>query len=92
MNAIDRLEKKNYTLYFVKSLTDKTKKTKVWLLRKNDAYGIGQLLGAVHFRYGFRQYVFRAEPNVDMSSGCQKFVSAFLDYQNTLWKSKNKGE
>jgi len=76
------LAKKTYTLYFVRAKVPKGYKTKIWTLRKDDAHGLALLIGIVHYRPSWRQYVFMAEPKTDMASGCEKFVAAFLDYQN----------
>ena len=45
----------------------------VWNTKFND------LIGIIHWRGGWRQYVFQAYPEVDMSRSCQKEIIAFID-------------
>jgi hypothetical protein len=36
-------------------------------------------IGIIHWRGGWRQYVFQAEPEIDMSRSCQKEIINFID-------------
>ena len=70
------LHEKGYTLRFIEQ-SQEHKKTKDWALWK-DSKGCSDLLGAVHWRTGWRQYVFTPEKNTDWSFGCLEFVIQFL--------------
>jgi hypothetical protein len=50
-----------------------------------------QKIGIIHFRGGWRQYVFRALPEVDMSRSCHKEIDVFIDGLMDAWK-KEKSE
>lgn len=55
----------------------------------------GEYIGIIHWRGGWRQYVFRADPEIDMSRSCQKEVTKFIDKLMDEWKDKlnnTKGE
>jgi len=52
--------------------------------KKTDKYGVwnvkfNEWIGTIYWRGGWRQYVFRACPDVDMSRSCMKEVSDFID-------------
>lgn len=47
-------------------------------------YGIGE----IHWRGGWRQYVFESKPNIDMSRSCQKEIIKFIDKLMKEWKTK----
>ena len=50
-------------------------------------------IGIIHWRGGWRQYVFQALPEIDMSRSCHKEIDKFLDKLMKEWqKKKNKGE
>ena len=51
----------------------KTHKYEVW----NDQFC--EVIGIIHWRGGWRQFVFRAHPEVDMSRSCHKEIDAFID-------------
>jgi len=46
-------------------------------------------IGIIHWRGGWRQYVFRAHSNIDMSRGCHKQIDDFIDKLMKEWKLKN---
>jgi hypothetical protein len=50
------------------------------------------LIGIIHFRGGWRQYVFQALPEVDMSRGCHKEIDNFIDKIMREWKEENKAK
>ncbi|HEC66524.1 MAG TPA: hypothetical protein ENI23_14650 [bacterium] len=50
-----------------------------------------QDIGIIHWRGGWRQYVFRAEPEVDMSRSCYKEIDKFIDKLMEQWKRSKKG-
>ena len=43
-------------------------------------------IGFIHFRGGWRQYVFRAYPEVDMSRSCHKEINNFIDKLMKEWR------
>jgi hypothetical protein len=43
-------------------------------------------IGFIHFRGGWRQYVFQAFPSVDMSRSCHKEIDTFIDKLMVDWK------
>ena len=49
-----------------------------------------QEIGTIHFRGGWRQYVFRAHDGVDMSRGCNIEIGIFIDKIMDQWKDKLK--
>jgi len=63
-------------LSFSKLPLEKNRKThryEVW----NDQFG--EIIGHIHWRGGWRQYVFQALPNIDMSRSCHKEIDTFID-------------
>jgi len=49
------------------------------------------VIGIIHWRGGWRQYVFQAKPEIDMSRSCQKEIILFIDKLMKEWKgSKSK--
>ncbi len=49
-------------------------------------------IGIIHWRGGWRQYVFQAKPEIDMSRSCHKQIDTFIDKLMKEWKSKQKEE
>lgn len=47
-------------------------------------------IGIIHFRGGWRQYVFRAKPDVDMSRSCHREVDSFINQLMDAWKPRKK--
>jgi len=45
-----------------------------------------QRIGIIHWRGGWRQYVFQALPDIDMSRGCQKEIIKFIDKLMEEWR------
>lgn len=45
-----------------------------------------QIIGIIHWRGGWRQYVFQAEAEIDMSRSCQKEIIKFIDGLMEDWK------
>lgn len=45
-----------------------------------------EAIGIIHWRGGWRQYVFRANHEVDMSRSCQKEIIKFIDKLMQEWK------
>ena len=45
-------------------------------------------IGIILWRGGWRQYVFRAHPNVDMSRSCHKEIDKFIDGLMAARRSK----
>ena len=47
-------------------------------------------IGNIHWRGGWRQYVFQALPKIDMSRSCQKEIIKFIDKLMDDWKNSKK--
>ena len=47
-----------------------------------------EVIGIIHWRGGWRQYVFQAQPKVDMSRSCQKEIIKFIDELMDDWKKR----
>ncbi len=47
-------------------------------------------IGIIHWRGGWRQYVFRALPEVDMARSCHKVIDKFIDNLMEKWKRSHK--
>ena len=43
-------------------------------------------IGTIHWRGGWRQYVFMADKEIDMSRSCQKEIIKFIDKLMKEWK------
>lgn len=65
----------NY-LEFKKLRLKKGAKLHKYEVRNHSLY---QTIGEIHWRGGWRQYVFRAMPEVDMSRSCHKQIDEFID-------------
>lgn len=50
---------------------------------------LNQEIGIIHWRGGWRQYVFQARPEIDMSRSCQKEIIKFIDKLMKEWKRNN---
>lgn len=71
-------------LYFGKLPLEKGRKLcKYEVINTKFDYDIGE----IHWRGGWRQYVFEAQPNIDMSRSCQKEIIKFIDKLMEDWKS-----
>lgn len=46
----------------------------------------GEEIGEIHWRGGWRQYVFQANPEIDMSRSCFKEIGKFIDKLMKEWK------
>jgi len=49
---------------------------------------LGEEIGVIHWRGGWRQYVFQAYPKIDMSRSCNKEINNFIDKLMEKWKNK----
>ncbi len=49
-----------------------------------------QHIGVIHWRGGWRQYVFRAKPETDMSRSCHKEIDKFIDKLMEKWRNAKK--
>lgn len=47
-------------------------------------------IGFIHWRGGWRQYVFQAKVNIDMSRSCMKEVNNYIDTLMKEWKESHK--
>lgn len=45
-------------------------------------------IGVIHWRGGWRQYVFMAKPEIDMCRGCMNEVNKFIDKLMSEWRDK----
>lgn len=45
-------------------------------------------IGIIHWRGGWRQYVFQALPNVDMARSCHKVIDEFISKLMKEWRNK----
>lgn len=51
---------------------------------------LDQEIGIIHWRGGWRQYVFQALPEVDMSRSCYKEINKFIDALMKKWNQGRK--
>jgi len=51
-------------------------------------HSLYQEIGIIHWRGGWRQYVFQAYPKMDMSRSCHKQIDGFIDKLMEKWKKK----
>jgi hypothetical protein len=63
------------------------KKMRTYLVINAD---FNQSIGTIHFRGGWRQYVFQALPNVDMSRSCHKEIDSFINGLMEAWNNSKK--
>ena len=49
-----------------------------------------EVIGIIHWRGGWRQYVSQTLPKVDMSRSCNKEVIKFIDKLMKEWKKQQK--
>jgi len=47
-------------------------------------------IGFIHWRGGWRQYVFQADPFIDMSRSCHREVDEFIDKLMKKWRARKK--
>ena len=59
---------------------------KYWVININ----LDQEIGIIHWRGGWRQYVFQAYPDIDMSRSCQKEIIKFIDKLMKEWKDNQR--
>ena len=53
-------------------------------------HSLYESIGIIHWRGGWRQYVFQAHPEIDMSRGCHKQIDDFIDELMKEWRRKNE--
>lgn len=46
-------------------------------------------IGTIHWRGGWRQYVFMADNEIDMSRSCHKEIDKFIDKLMKEWRDSN---
>lgn len=51
---------------------------------------LGQEVGIIHWRGGWRQYVSQTYPKIDMSRSCNKEVNDFIDELMENWRESLK--
>lgn len=74
-------------LEFEKLRLEKGKKLHKYRVFNHDLY---ETIGTIHWRGGWRQYVFTAHPDIDMSRGCHKQIDEFIDKLMKKWKASLK--
>ena len=72
-------------LEFGKNPLEKGKKLHTYRVFNHSLY---EEIGIIHWRGGWRQYVFQAHPKIDMSRGCHKQIDDFIDKLMKEWKEK----
>lgn len=76
----------NY-LRFEKQPLEKGHKLHKYNVINHSLYGV---IGIIHWRGGWRQYVFQASPEVDMSVGCNEKVNEFIKKLMKRWREAHK--
>lgn len=80
----------SHLTFFKKPRRKKEKLHRYRVHNHNFMYDIGE----IHWRGGWRQYVFQAIPNIDMARSCHKVIDKFIDKLMKEWKEalekKNK--
>ncbi len=76
-------------LEFEKLPLEKGRKLHKYRVHNHSLY---QYIGIIHWRGGWRQYVFQAKPLVDMSRSCHKQIDEFIDKLMKEWKNKKAKE
>jgi len=51
---------------------------------------LGQDIGIIHWRGGWRQYVSQTYPKIDMSRSCNKEVNEFIEELMVKWRKSLK--
>lgn len=72
-------------LDFYEVITDKKTKTLDVL-----NITLGENIGEIHWRGGWRQYVFQAKPGIDMSRSCMREIIKKIDELMEEWRDKRK--
>ena len=74
-------------LSFEKLPLKKGKKMPIYKMH-NDV--LGEEVGIIHWRGGWRQYVSQTYPKIDMSRSCNKEVNVFIDKLMNKWRKQIK--
>lgn len=72
-------------LEFEKLPLHKGEKLHRYSVRNHTLY---ETIGEIHWRGGWRQYVFQALPKIDMSRSCHKQIDEFINKLMEDWKKK----
>ena len=72
-------------LEFTKQRLEKGRKLHKYIVRNHSLY---ENIGIIHWRGGWRKYVFQAYPKVDMDKQCHKQIDDFIDKLMKEWKDK----
>lgn len=81
---------KGYELDFVKERkTDKSRKTPIYTVRKEDARGVSRL-GVIKFRGAWRQYVFYPDEGTYWNHECLDKIIAFMLDSNVAWREAHR--
>ena len=86
-------ENQGYSIYITKagkSKKDRGRKTPIYLVRVDNAQGMGQLIGKIKFRGAWRQFVFHPEPGTYWNDSCLHTVITFLRALNREWREKHR--
>ena len=54
----------------------------------NDQFN--EIIGIIHWRGGWHQYVYQADAGIDMSRSCHKEIDTFIDKIMKEWRDKRK--
>lgn len=52
----------------------------------------GEVIGIIHWRGGWRQYVSQMEPEIDINVSCHKAIMEFINKLMKEWKDKKDKE
>lgn len=74
-------------LTFIKKDLKKGRKLHEYVVRNHN---FEENIGMIFWRGGWRQYVFRAVAEIDMSRSCQKEIIRFIDKLMKEWKDGKK--
>lgn len=74
-------------LEFFKIHKEKGKKMRKYIVFNRT---LNEDIGIIHFRGGWRQYVFQAYPKVDMTQSCHKEIDDFIDNLMFTWRNSLK--
>ena len=69
--------KSDKTLVYINQCHNKGKKTRLYVVRRDDQIGLGHLIGAIKWDGAWRQYVHYPEPNTKWSGSCQIAIAEF---------------
>jgi hypothetical protein len=81
---------KGETKVYINQCHNKSKKTKLFTIRRDDDRGYGHLMGVIRFNGAWRQYITEFEQGTIWSSSCKKKICEFEDLINKQIRAKWK--